>query len=95
MLVTHLIALGFQFGVLIGGKNAFGFFQESGAALFRAAGFHTFCLPGIELGFLVGVEIEAGETAARHLVVRRGFRAASFSAGKHRRRNDERRRDKR
>lgn len=94
LLFAHLAALGFQLGVLIGREDPLGFFQKSRAALCGAAGFHAFSLPGIEFGLLIGGEIEAGETAARHFVGR-AFRATSFSTGKRGRSNDKRRRDKR
>ncbi len=64
----RLVALCFEFGVLISRKNSFRLLQESCATFFRASRLRALRLPGLNLRLLIGREIETRQIGACGLI---------------------------
>ena len=63
---SGFFALRFQFSKLLRRQNSFGVTEKCLAAFLRAACLHAFGLPGLNLSFLTGCEIQRGQINAFH-----------------------------
>ena len=66
----RFIALRFQLGVLVGGKDRPGFIHESGATVLGATRFHAFILPRHQFRILIGAQIKTRQIHATGAVIR-------------------------
>ena len=63
---SGFFALRFQFSELLRRQNAFGVTEKCLATFLRAACLHAFALPSLDLGLLIGCEIQRGQINAFH-----------------------------
>ena len=66
----RFIALRFQLGVLVRGKDCLGFLHKSFATLLGATRFHAFILPRHQFRTLIGVQIKTRQIHATGAIIR-------------------------
>ena len=79
LLRHRFVALRFQLGVLVRGKDCLGLLHKSGATLLGATIFHAFILPRHQFRILIGVQIKTRQIHATGAVIGhlRAFGAAT------------------